>query len=74
MRRWQYKVVQQKVLVGMGGTEAEEDRTRQETLDRYGQDGWEMVSVSIQTYRRDYDPTSLQGYSFFTYFFKREAP
>jgi hypothetical protein len=74
MRRWQYKVVQQKVLLGMGGPEAEEDRARQEILDQYGRDGWEMVSVAVQGYRREYDPTALQGYSFFSYFFKREEP
>jgi hypothetical protein len=72
MHRWQYKVVQHRVLVGLGGSEPEEDRVREELLDRYGRDGWELVSVSLQSYRREYDPTALQGYSFFSYFFKRE--
>jgi hypothetical protein len=74
MRHWQYKVVQQKVMLGMGSADAEEDPSRQELLDRYGKDGWEMLSVAIQSYRREYDPTALQGYSFFTYYFKREVP
>jgi Domain of unknown function (DUF4177) len=74
MRRWQYKVVQQRILVGAGGSEPEEDRVREALLDRYGREGWELVSVSLQSYRREYDPTSLQGYSFFSYFFKREEP
>jgi hypothetical protein len=43
-------------------------------LDRYGRDGWELVSVALQSYRREYDPTALQGYSFFSYFLKREEP
>ncbi len=74
MRRWQYKVVQQKTLLGMGGTEGDEDRTREAMLNRYGSEGWELVSVALQSYRRDYDPTALQGYSFFSYFLKREEP
>jgi hypothetical protein len=74
LRRWQYKVVQSKVLVGVGvgGSEATDDRERELLLNRYGQEGWELVSVSVQSYRRDYDPTALQGYSFFSYFFKKE--
>ncbi len=74
MRRWQYKVVQQKILLGQGGTEAEEDRKREAMLDRFGREGWELVSVALQSYRRDYDPTAMQGYSFFSYFLKREEP
>jgi hypothetical protein len=74
MRRWQYKVVQQKILLGQGGSEAAEDRNLEAMLDRYGREGWELVSVAMQSYRRDYDSTSLQGYSFFSYFLKREVP
>lgn len=74
MRRWQYKVVQQKVLLGMGGPEQEEDRAREVILERYGNDGWELVAVTHQSYRREYDPTAMQGYSHFSYFFKREQP
>ena len=76
MRRWQYKVVQQKVLLGVsvGGPGPEEDREREALLNRFGHEGWELVGVSQQGYRRDYDPTSLQGYTFFSYFFQREEP
>jgi Domain of unknown function (DUF4177) len=75
MRRWQYKVVQHKSLVGAGGgSEPQEDREREAFLDRFGREGWELVTVSVQSYRREYDPTALQGYSFFSYFFKREEP
>ena len=74
MRRWQYKVVQQKVLVGLGGSEAEDSPDRAAFLNRFGSEGWELVSVSLQSYRRDYDPTALQGYSLYSYFFKREEP
>lgn len=72
MRRWQYKVVQAKALLGVGGSEPSDDPQRGALLDRYGIDGWELVTVAVQGYRRDYDPTALQGYTFFTYFFKRE--
>ena len=74
MRRWQYKVIQQRVLVSVGGSETEEDRGREALLNRLGHDGWELVSVTLQTYRREYDPTAMQGYALFTYFFKREEP
>jgi hypothetical protein len=74
MRRWQYKVVQQRVLIGIGGAEPEEDRAREAMLDRFGSEGWELVTVLHQSYRREYDPTAMQGYSYFSYFFKREAP
>jgi hypothetical protein len=72
MRRWQYKVLQHKVMIAVGRSEPLEDPMQEEILDRYGLDGWELISVSVQSYRREYDPTSLQGYSFFSYFFKRE--
>ena len=72
MRRWQYKVVQQRVLIGAGGSESEDEREREALLNRLGQEGWELVSVAFQSYRRDYDPTAFQGYTFFSYFFKRE--
>ena len=74
MRRWQYKVVQHRTLLGMGGSEPEEDRTREAMLDRFGRDGWELVSVAQQSYRREYDPTAMQGYTYFSFFFKREEP
>jgi uncharacterized protein YjhX (UPF0386 family) len=72
MSRWQYKVVEHKSLVGGAGSELREDREREAFLDRFGRDGWELITVTVQSYRREYDPTALQGYSFFSYFFKRE--
>jgi hypothetical protein len=73
VRQWQYKVVKQRVLVGLGGPEPEEDPERTALLERYGRDGWELVSVVVQSYRREYDPTALYGYSFLSYFLKREV-
>jgi Domain of unknown function (DUF4177) len=74
MIRWQYKVVQQKALPGQQGQEQEDHSEREALLNRYGQDGWELVAVSSQSYRRDYDPTALQGYTTYSYFFKRAEP
>jgi hypothetical protein len=74
MRRWQYKVVNQRVLMGPGSAEFEEDRARDAMLDRYGREGWELVAVTQQSYRREYDPTAMQGYAYVAYFFKREEP
>jgi hypothetical protein len=74
MRRWEYKVVQQRVLIGIGGADPDEDRSREAMLDRYGSEGWELVAVTHQSYRREYDPTAMQGYSYFSYYFKREEP
>jgi hypothetical protein len=74
MRRWQYKVVLHRSLLGVGGSEPREDREQEAFLDTFGREGWELVTVSVQSYRREYDPTALQGYSFFSYFFKREEP
>jgi hypothetical protein len=73
MRRWQYKVVRHRSLLRGGNSDTQEDPDCEAILDRYGEDGWELVSVAVQSYRREYDPTALQGYSFFTYVFKREA-
>jgi hypothetical protein len=72
MRRWQHKVVLDKILVGVMVPDLAEDVERQEILDRYGQDGWELVSVVLQSYRRETDPTIHYGYTFFRYYFKRE--
>ncbi len=72
MKRWQYKVIQHRVLSGIGGTEPEEDPQREALLNRYGHDGWELVAATLQGYRRESDPTVFQGYSLFTYYLKRE--
>ena len=73
MRRWQYKVLVHKVLAGKGEAELSEDPDREAVLDRYGEEGWELVAVVQQSYRREYDQTVLYGYTFFSYYFKREA-
>ena len=73
MARWQYKVVRQRVLPGKMGPETDEDPEREVVLNRYGREGWELVSVTSHTYRRDYDPTALQGYATYTYFFRKEV-
>ena len=74
MIRWQYKVVQQRVLPSQKGKELDDHPEREVLLDGYGRDGWELVTVSSQSYRRDYDPTALQGYTTYSYFFKRAEP
>jgi hypothetical protein len=73
MQRWQYKVLVHRVLVGKGEAELNEDPEREEFLNRYGEEGWELVSVVHQSYRREYDPTALYGYTFFSYYFKKES-
>jgi hypothetical protein len=72
MRRWQYKVVEQKVLSTGGRAEFEESPSRGAMLERYGSEGWELVAVTQQAFRREYDSTSMQGYAYVSYFFKRE--
>ncbi len=49
-----------------------EDSEREQILDTYGRDGWELVSVVLQSYRRESDPVSFYNYMFFRYYFKRE--
>lgn len=73
MVRLQYKVVRHRVLIGAMGPELDEDPDREKILNRYGEDGWELTAVTHQSYRRDYDPTALQGYTSFAYFFKKAA-
>jgi hypothetical protein len=53
MSRWEYKVLVQKVLVAKGDTDLTDDTERGAILNRYGQEGWELVSVVQQGYRRD---------------------
>jgi len=73
MRRWQHKVVVHKILAKAITADLSEDQGRQEILDRYGQEGWELVSVVLQSFRRETDPTSLYGYTFLNYYFKKEV-
>ncbi len=72
MRRWQHKVVIDKVLAGQTVQNSNEDPEREQILDSYGRDGWELVSVVIQSFRRESDPLVLYGHMFFRYYFKRE--
>jgi hypothetical protein len=72
VRRWQHKVVVDKVLLGHMNPDASEDIGRDEILNFYGRDGWELVSVVIQSFRRESDPLVLYGHTILRYYFKRE--
>lgn len=72
MRRWQHKVVVEKVLAAATIPDTFEDSERAAILDSYGRDGWELVSVVLQSYRRESDPVGFYNYMFFRYYFKRE--
>ncbi len=71
MTRWQYKVVVHKVLANQNVPDSYEDLERQATLNLYGRDGWELVSVVLQTYRRDSDSMNAYGYTYFSYYLKK---
>jgi hypothetical protein len=73
MRRWQHKVVIEKVMAAAMSTDSVEDTEREKTLDSYGRDGWELVSVVLQSYRRESDPIVAYNYMFCRYYFKREV-
>jgi hypothetical protein len=70
MAIWEYKVVVQKVLPIVDEPRSLDD-DRASMLNTHGMEGWELVSVINQSYRRESDPTTLYGYSIFSYFFKR---
>jgi Domain of unknown function (DUF4177) len=72
MRHWQYKIIVDRVLTTQTTADSSEDLEREQMLDRHGQDGWELVSVTAQSYRRETDPTIHYNYTFYRYFFKRE--
>jgi hypothetical protein len=72
MRRWQHKVVIDKVLARQMIPDSSEDSEREEILNSYARDGWELVSVVLQSYRRESDAVDLYGYTIFRYYFKRE--
>jgi hypothetical protein len=74
MARWQYKVLVHKVLAGIGDAEVNEDPEREAFLNRYGAEGWELISVVQHSYRRESDPTVLYGYTFFSYYLKKLVP
>ena len=71
MRRWQYKVVIDRILAGQMTPGSSEDSDREQILNAYGQDGWELVSIVLQSYRRESDPAVFYGYTIFRYYFKR---
>jgi Domain of unknown function (DUF4177) len=71
MRRWQYKVVIDKVLAGQMTPGSSEDSDREQILNAYGRDGWELVSIVVQSYRRESDPAVFYGYTIFRYYLKR---
>jgi hypothetical protein len=72
MRRWQHKVVIDRVPAGPMTGDSSEDTEREEILNSYGRNGWELVSVILQSYRRESDPLVLYGYTYFRYYFKKE--
>lgn len=71
MGQWQYKVVVHKVLAPSGEGSLTIDVERASLLNVYGAEGWELVSVVNQNYRRESDPTTLYGYTVFSYYFKK---
>ncbi len=73
MSRWEYKVFRHKVLLGKGESDLTEDPESDAILNRQGAEGWELAAVVQQSYRREYDPTSLYGYTFFIYYLKRQT-
>jgi hypothetical protein len=71
MERWQYKVVLHKLLAPAAENTLTIDVDRAALLNIYGAEGWELVAVVSQIYRRDTDPTALYGYTIFSYYFKK---
>ena len=59
MRRWQHKVVTDNVLMGQVIPDLSEDPVREEILNSYGRDGWELVSVVLQGFRRESDSLAI---------------
>ena len=73
MAQWEYKVVVHKLLTGVPASTFTSDLERASLLNTYGAQGWELVAVMNQSYRRESDPTALYGYTILSYFFKRPA-
>ncbi len=76
MARWEYKVVVHKLLTRVPDSTFTSDLERASLLNTYGAQGWELVGVMNQNYRRESDPTALYGYTIASYFLKRpvESP
>ncbi len=73
MARWEYKVVVHKLLSKVSNETFSQDLERSSLLNAYGSQGWELVGVMNQSYRRESDPTALYGYTIASYFLKRPA-
>ena len=73
MAQWEYKVIVHKLLTKVPDENFSADIERTSFLNVYGAEGWELVSVLNQNYRRESDPTALFGYTIASYFLKRQA-
>jgi Domain of unknown function (DUF4177) len=74
MAQWEYKVVVQKLLTRVPEENIAPDLERTSLLNSYGAQGWELVGIMNQSYRRETDPTALYGYTIASYFLKRPTP
>jgi len=73
MAQWEYKVVVHKLLGKVPSETFSQDLERSSLLNVYGSQGWELVGVMNQSYRRESDPTAMYGYTIASYFLKRPA-
>ncbi|GEM_PF-3427071 len=73
MVQWEYKVVVHKLLSKVPSETFSQDLERSSLLNAYGSQGWELVGVMNQSYRRESDPTAMYGYTIASYFLKRPA-
>ena len=73
MAQWKYKVIVHKLLTTVPDGTFSPDIERSSLLDSYGAQGWELVGIMNQSYRRESDPTALYGYTIASYFLKRPA-
>ena len=48
-----------------------DDTEREQILNAFGRDGWELVSVILQSYRRESDPAVFYGYTILRYYFRK---
>ncbi len=71
MAQWEYKVVVHKLLTKVPEEDFTPDLERTGMLNSYGAQGWDLVGVMNQSYRRETDPTALFGYTIASYFLKR---
>jgi len=71
MTRWEYTVVVHKILSKVSNETFSQDLERSGLLNDYGAQGWELVGIMHQSYRRESDPTAMYGYTIASYFLKR---